>query len=172
MTTKIKLVPPLRHGENSWVIVDKVLGKAVAEFYNAATVAKINRAKYVAIPAWKYLASLNKNPVPPSSKSLTRQLETGISLGKRFSGHTPEVVARIKKPEIPDVAVVIGYMDGILYTTVRDGATEKYIHKFHSKSRPLFCVSPDGKSMWIVGGQYTFTERGIVDTDTRGREIE
>jgi hypothetical protein len=66
-------------------------------------------------------------------------------------------------PEIPKVGVAIGDVDGILYTTVRDGVEEKYIHKFHKRDKPLFVVSPDGKSLFLIGGNYTFTERGIVD---------
>jgi len=64
---------------------------------------------------------------------------------------------------MPAVAVAIGEVDGILYSTVRDGKLEKYIHKFHKADRPLFVVSPEGKTLFLLGGNYTFTERGIVD---------
>lgn len=57
----------------------------------------------------------------------------------------------------------VGELDGVLYTTVRDGQTEKYIHKFRKKSRPLLAASHDGKSLHILGGEYEFTERGIED---------
>ncbi|NCA24613.1 MAG: hypothetical protein EBS91_08475, partial [Betaproteobacteria bacterium] len=59
--------------------------------------------------------------------------------------------------------VAIGEVDGILYSTVRDGVLEKYIHKFRKRDKPLFVVAPDGKALYLVGGNYTFTERGIVD---------
>ena len=59
--------------------------------------------------------------------------------------------------------MVIGECDGVLYTTVRDGVTERYIHEFASGDKPLLCVSPNGKQMLFVGGRYVFTERGIVD---------
>ena len=57
----------------------------------------------------------------------------------------------------PDVLV------GVLYTTVRDGKEEKYIHQFKAKDKPLLCVTPDGTQILLVGGAYDFTERGIVD---------
>lgn len=120
----------------------------------------------------KRVTKTARNPVPPSSKSLTAQIERAKSLYKRFSGHEAEIVGKIPRPEIPDVGVAIGEVDGILYTTIRDGKKEKYIHKFHAKCRPLFVVSPDGKILCLVGGLYTFTERGIVDVDSRGRPIE
>jgi len=63
-----------------------------------------------------------------------------------------------------DVAFKIGECDGLLYTTVRDGVKESYIHKFKKKSRPLLVSSHDGKQLFLLGGRYDFTERGIVDT--------
>jgi hypothetical protein len=113
-----------------------------------------------------------RNPVPPSSKSLTTLIEKGKSLYTRFSGHDAEIVGKIEVPKFEGVGVAIGEVDGILYTTVRDGKTEKYIHKFHAKSRPLLIVSPDGKQLGLVGGLFTFTERGIVDEDVHGRPVE
>ena len=79
-----------------------------------------------------------------------------------FTGHAPEYLERVKL-STPKIGLVIGDLDGILYTTVRDGKTEKYVHRFKRKSRPLLISSSDGKSLHIVGGQYKFTDRGIVD---------
>ena len=63
----------------------------------------------------------------------------------------------------PKTGLVIGELDGVLYTTVRDGETEKYIHEFKKKSRPLLVSSHDGDSLHIIGGEYEFTEKGIED---------
>jgi hypothetical protein len=109
-----------------------------------------------------------KNPVPASSRSGIPRRVSGMvaraaDLYERFSGHDAEEIGRIQIPDFPKVGVAIGDVDGILYTTVRDGVEEKYIHKFHKRDKPLFVVSPDGKSLFLIGGNYTFTERGIVD---------
>jgi hypothetical protein len=69
----------------------------------------------------------------------------------------------VKIPPLPAVGVAIGEVDGILYSTIRDGVLEKYIHKFRKADRPLFVVSPDGRVLYLLGGNYNFTERGIVD---------
>lgn len=82
---------------------------------------------------------------------------------ENFTGEAGAVIAKVKMPVVPKALAVIGECDGIMYTTVRDGVDEKYIHKFSKKARPLFCVSPDGKSIFLIGGLYTFTDRGIVD---------
>lgn len=80
-----------------------------------------------------------------------------------FTGHEDVTLTKISIPDLPEALLQVGKCDGILYSTVRDGIAEKYIHKFNSRSRPLFCVSPDGKSLYLIGGSYNFTERGIVD---------
>lgn len=115
--------------------------------------------------------------VPPSSRAKSRRKLGGNSelvkaarLYERFTGHEAEKIGRVKVKALPKVGAVIGEVDGILYTTVRDGVEEKYIHKFMSKDKPLFVVSPDGKQLLLIGGAYDFTERGIVDrSDVKNR---
>lgn len=110
--------------------------------------------------------------VPPSSRARQRrstiaskaaQVRRAANLYERFSGHEAEEAGRVKVPRLPPVGVAIGVVDFIGYTTVRDDVTEKYIHKFKPADKPLFVVSPDGKQIYLVGGGYDFTERGIVD---------
>ena len=116
-----------------------------------------------------------KNPVPPSSKAGVVSyadrdaISRAADLYERFSGHEAEAIGKVRVNPMPKVGVAIGEVDGILYTTVRDGVLEKYIHKFRKADKPLFVVSPDGKSLHLVGGNYTFTERGIVDDSDPSR---
>ncbi len=81
---------------------------------------------------------------------------------KDFRGDEPEDAQKVRLRN-PKVGLVIGEMDGVVYTTVRDGKQEKYIHEFKKKSRPLLVSSHDGDSLHIIGGEYEFTERGIED---------
>lgn len=149
----------------------KLTGKAKA----ADPSSKINRA----LAAWdcdlpvllkpKHISKgIRMNPVPPSSRAgASRQVRDQVAqaadLYERFSGHNPEEIGKVKIPPVPKVGVAVGEVDGILYSTIRDGVLEKYIHKFRKSDRPLFVVAPDGKQLFLVGGNYTFTERGIVD---------
>lgn len=100
------------------------------------------------------------NPVPASKKV---QIRNASKLYSDFTGHEATEYEMVDKPVIPDVMLLVGDVDGILYTTVRDGKIEKYIHKFKGKARPLFTVSHDGKQLYMLGGSYDFTELGIVD---------
>ncbi len=105
--------------------------------------------------------SVKRNPVPPSVRLQVKQAE---GLFADFTGHDGNLVS-VQKPTIPNVMLVVGQCDGIMYTTIRDGKTEKYLHQFKKSSRPLLCSSSDGKSLYLLGGAYDFTDRGIVDHD-------
>jgi hypothetical protein len=89
-------------------------------------------------------------------------LRQASRLLKEFSGHEPTEVLRVQKRNATR-GLVIGELDGVLYTTVRDGEIERYVHKFRQSSRPLLTASADGKSLDIVGGRFQFTEAGIED---------
>ena len=90
-------------------------------------------------------------------------IDRATSMAERFTGHNPEVIGRVEMPKLPKVVTVIGDLDGVLYTTVRDGKVERYVHEFADSDKPLLAVSPDGRQLIIVGGGYRFTELGIVD---------
>lgn len=115
--------------------------------------------------------------VPPSSganrraasfsRSRSPNVRRAALLYERFTGHDAESIGEIEVPPLPKEVAVIGECDGVLYTTVRDGKTEKYIHEFAASDKPLLCVSPDGRQLLMVGGRYLFTERGIVDRSDR-----
>jgi hypothetical protein len=109
------------------------------------------------------LSSLAANRTSSFSRARSKDVRKAALLYERFTGHDAIPVERINVPPLPKAVAVIGYCDGILYTTVRDGRTEKYIHHFALDDRPLMAVSPDGKQLLLVDGNYDFTERGIVD---------
>lgn len=101
---------------------------------------------------------------------MTSKITKARDLYQRFTGHAAEILGKVKIPSAPDVGVCIGTVDGIMYTTVRDGERQKYIHQFRAKDKPLFVVDPDGKQIFLIGGEYDFTDRGIIDrSDLKNR---
>jgi hypothetical protein len=92
-----------------------------------------------------------------------RELRQAVKLSEDFSGHEAVSMGRVKAPTPPRVAIVVGYCDGLLYSAVRDGKMDRYIHTFAHADRPLFLVTPNGLQLMLYGGNYDFTERGIVD---------
>lgn len=117
--------------------------------------------------------------VPPGSRANSRRVSAALSrspadvkraalLRERFTGEDTIPLDVVNVPPLPAVVAVIGECDGVLYTTVRDGRTESYIHEFASKDKPLLCVDPSGRQILLIGGRYVFTNRGIVDlSDTK-----
>ena len=106
--------------------------------------------------------------MPKRAKQLDETLRKGAKLYQNFTGHHDEFeVMKVRVPGFPEKLtelVVIGECTGILYDTIRDGELEKYIHQFKRKnSRPLFCITPDGNQIVLLGGAYKFTDRGIID---------
>lgn len=100
-----------------------------------------------------------RNPATPAHSAALQQARDKF---RDFTGHTPKVVSRVNK-RATKVALEIGDLDFVGYTTTRDGKREKYIHKFRKASKPRLAASHDGKQLEIVGGQYEFTEAGIED---------
>lgn len=107
-----------------------------------------------------------RNPVRPlSGGEARRQLDAAARRYQSFTGHNGEYEVSRADIKIPRALAVIGVIDAIEYTTIRDGKRELYRHDFRlpSSRKPLFCVSPDGSQIFLVGGDYQFTDAGIED---------
>lgn len=98
------------------------------------------------------------NPV----KATQRQIDEARELFRDFRGSDPDSLKTVRLRN-PKTGLVIGELDGVLYTTVRDGKRESYIHEFKKRSRPTLVASHDGQSLHVLGGEYEFTEAGIED---------
>jgi len=103
------------------------------------------------------------------------KLQQAIRRYRGFTGHDGQVVARVNPrgirgvltPGKRHVLIAIGTLDFVGYTTKREGRTESYIHRFSSHARPLLATSHDGRHLYVLGGDYKFTARGIVDRRKR-----
>lgn len=95
-------------------------------------------------------------------KKHAAKVRQAAKLFVQFRGEDPEFIESVTFPNHP-VLMLIGECDGVLYTTRRDGNLERYIHRFKRNSRPLLATSSDGKQLYLLGGAYDFTDRGIVD---------
>ena len=98
----------------------------------------------------------------PSPRGQSAKVQQAARLFEDFTGHEAGHMRKVLWT-VPDVAAQFGELEGVIYNTVRDGKSERYLHKFKKKSRPLLGVSHDGKQLVVVGGHYQFTEAGIED---------
>lgn len=172
-------ITPTHHEKMEWARMAGWATKAghreLGHRYSAA--ASIGHGKTLSLAAYDALQGpyrqwLNTNKFPPrrgnprkrprKNPSVRDGLAQASERLQNFSGHKPTEVMRVQERNTK-TGLVIGTLDGLLYTTVRDNKTEGYIHRFRRKSRPLLAASSDGKSLKIVGGRFEFTEAGIED---------
>lgn len=111
--------------------------------------------------------------VPPSSKGrrsparTVDQVEAAADLYERFTGHDATRATRQLVAPMPRALMLLGELDGVLYTAIRDGQTERYIHEFARQDRPILAAGPNGQGLYILGGRYRVTSLGIVDASDR-----
>jgi hypothetical protein len=115
-------------------------------------------AKRAGVFTGKKIGPRGSNPVGPT-QSEKREARKRYA---DFTGHRSTAGRTVNLPT-PRAALKVGTLDGVLYTTVRDGREESYIHKFRKRSRPTLAVGSNGKSLHVLGGEFEFTDRGIED---------
>ena len=77
----------------------------------------------------------------------------------RFAG--PEVIRTSCRRVMPEVLVHLGYLKGLIYSSDKGecGRPRTYIH--FMETPPRLTSNPEGTQLYIVGGNYRVTERGI-----------
>lgn len=80
-----------------------------------------------------------------------------------FRGEQPRELVRVRLPKKPGALLTVGECIGIMYRTRRDGQVDNYLHRFKKKARPTLAVSSDGRQLYLLGGAYSVTDRGIED---------
>lgn len=114
----------------------------------------------------------SKRPMPKARKNpsgygravegYTADLDRADDLLEQFSGTRSKEILRASKTPIK-AGLVVGKLEGVMYSTDRGDGTEKFFHRFRRKSRPLLIADSDGSQLDIVGGRYEFTDKGIED---------
>jgi len=94
---------------------------------------------------------------PRAAPDVTR----ATALYRGFTGKAPKVLKKINVPPLPETALAIGKVFGIMYSV--DATGERFHHEFKGTARPLLVVAADGRQVFLSGGAYTFTKRGFVD---------
>lgn len=82
-----------------------------------------------------------------------------------FTGRGYEGVVGGVEFETPESLMLVGKLDAITYIAPRDmgeGEWTAFRHRFEEGDAPVLHFGDDG-NLYIVGGSYRFTQRGIVD---------
>ena len=102
---------------------------------------------------------------------MSRLIKQAVDLYTSFREKKPRKIKRLSV-EIPTVVACMGHVEFIGYRTTHGKKLTLYKHDFAPGSRPLLCVSANGRQLMLLGGRYKWTDRGIVDRDAQDREIE
>lgn len=89
-------------------------------------------------------------------------LETARQLFERFHSFAPpQVLRRRCRRFIPNVLVKLGHLRGLIYSSDKEqcGRPRTFIH--FMETPPLLASDSDGKQLYILGGNYRVTSRGI-----------
>lgn len=98
----------------------------------------------------------------PFRVSRDETLETARQLFERFHSFAPpQILRRPCHRVMPGVLVKLGHLKGVIYSSDKEqcGRPRTFIH-FMDKP-PLLASDASGKQLYIVGGNYRVTSRGI-----------
>lgn len=74
--------------------------------------------------------------------------------------------------QLPRAVARMGPVEFIGYMTTHKGKSALYIHHFAPGSRPLMYAGPRRNQLYLIGGRFKVTARGITDMNARGRTID
>jgi hypothetical protein len=97
--------------------------------------------------------------LPGTGRDLARVIERWFN----FTGMEPRSIEVLPAPKVPDTLYKLGTLLAVEYECVKDGKRMAFRHPFKKSARPALAVSPDGRYLGILGGEFQVTERGIVD---------
>ena len=101
---------------------------------------------------------------------MNRERQQAARLFESFRERPARTLSRLDV-KIPRIVAQMGHVEAIDYRTTHGNKVELYRHKFAKGSRPLLCVSADGRQLMLLGGRYEWTDRGIQDEGADGRLI-
>jgi hypothetical protein len=73
----------------------------------------------------------------------------------------PHVIRSECRRSVPDVLVKLGELRGLIYSSdkAQCGRPRTFVH--FMESRPMLASDPSGRQLYILGGNYHVTARGI-----------
>ena len=89
-----------------------------------------------------------------------RELTPACVMYRRFHGcQASEIVAARCRRTVPKVLVLVGALRGLIYGADRGDGPRTYIH--FMEEEPWLTCNAEGTQLYIVGGHYRVTRRGI-----------
>jgi hypothetical protein len=98
---------------------------------------------------------------PAGGAEVTPDERIARKLFRRWNGFPADLVLRRRRSWAPPVLVQLGRLRGVIYSSDkgRRDRVRTYIH--FMERPPILASDPAGRQLFIVGGNYRVTERGI-----------
>jgi hypothetical protein len=88
--------------------------------------------------------------------------QQAVATYRRFHTLPPAGVRRRRcRRVMPDVLVQLGELRGLIYSSDRTGCGQPQTYIHFMDAPPLLACDPRGTQLYIVGGSYRITTRGI-----------
>lgn len=100
-----------------------------------------------------------------------RDVERAARLYKGFREAPPQKVTIVRRA-LPKALAQIGLAEFVGYATTHHGELKLYIHEFAAGSRPGLYASGRRGELYLLGGRFTVTDRGITDLSASGRAVD
>jgi hypothetical protein len=100
----------------------------------------------------------------------TRERLRALKLYRDFREAEP--VGKLVRARYPRTLARMGVCEFIGYMTTHNGKTAMYVHHFAPGSRPALYAGTGRNKLFLMGGRFTVTDRGITDLDEHGRPTD
>lgn len=102
---------------------------------------------------------------------MTGEISSAERLYRQFREAAPSSARRVRV-RIPKALARMGTCEFVGYLTTHKGKAALYVHYFAPGSRPGLYANTGRGQLFLIGGRFRVSERGITDQDIRGRDID
>ena len=106
-----------------------------------------------------------------SARFSKKDFRGAFKLHESFRELSPTKSVKMKV-NLPRALMSMGHVEAICYRTTHGHASVLYKHEFAAGSRPVLAAGPKRNQLFLLGGRYHVTDRGIVDLTANGHEID
>jgi hypothetical protein len=93
------------------------------------------------------------------------ELEHAVGEYEAFHwGNSADSIEQVEIPDPPRTLVLIGELEGVIYRTAKGKRKqESWVHFHDERTPPKLAYDPQTGQLYILGGKYRITPRGIED---------
>lgn len=88
-------------------------------------------------------------------------MKNACALFHRFHCFTPTAMKKTCRSTMPDVVVQLGHLKGLIYSSDRGHCERPRTFIHFMETPPILACNPSGDQLYVLGGKYRVTRRGI-----------